>query len=211
MTVGEDYPMKNYPALWLIPAAILILSACTGPTNPLAEYNPVTPPTALTVPTPDPARASAYDADTVERGQYLVELLGCASCHTDGALLGRPSEGAHLSGSNIGIAYTNPLASANPGVVYPGNLTPDKATGLGDWSDDDIVAVLMRGEGRSGHRLLPVMPWTAYNRLHEKDAYAIAVYLHSLPAVKHEVPDNVTPGRKAGTPYVHVGLYYRKD
>jgi mono/diheme cytochrome c family protein len=170
----------------------------------LAGYEQVAP-TAVPE-APDPAE-SAYPADQVEHGRYLVDLLGCGNCHTDGALIGEPDAARLLAGSAVGIAWSNPMEVRNPGVVYPPNLTPHRATGIGDWSVWQIVAMLQSGVDSHGNRPLPVMPRAAYSKLSTEDATAVAMYLKSLPAIEHAVPDNVRPGRRARAPFVHFGVY----
>ncbi len=147
------------------------------------------------------------DDAVVQQGRYLVNLLGCASCHTDGALIGRPNPQLTLAGSSIGIAYTNPMANEFPGAVYPSNLTPDNDTGIGEWSISEIVALVRKGLNKHGRQTMTIMPWTSYGLLSDADAEAIARYLKSLPPVRHEVPRRVQPGNPARTPIVHVGLY----
>ena len=184
-------------------------TASTAPDDPLDNYEEVTPATVLD--TPGPVRTGTYNPEQVDRGKYMVELLGCPSCHTDGALAGVPNSRRFLAGSRTGIAYTNPLKNQNPGVLYPANLTPDKETGIGTWSDDDILRVLRTGVTPEGRHTLSVMPWTSYARLSDEDANAIVAYLRSLPPVHHQVPENVQPGQKAEEPYVHFGVYRSKQ
>jgi len=174
--------------------------------DPFADYEPVE--NALVVAAPAPAR----DADDpfVQRGRYLVNLLGCASCHTDGALLGAPEAARALAGSRVGIAISDPLRVRYPAVVYPPNLTPDPEHGIGGWSEGDIAQLLRQGMGRHGSRALPVMPWQSYARLQDDDALAIARYLKRLAPNPHRVPAQVREGEPAGAPYVHVGLYQRR-
>ena len=169
--------------------------------NPLGGMQEVTASKGLPVPT------AGADDTLAQRGEYLVGLLGCASCHTDGALIGQPDPGRALAGSNIGIAYTNPMGGRHPGVVYPANLTPDPDTGLGGWSEEEIVTLLRSGKGRHGRQTRPIMPWISYARLSDEDAQAIARYLMTIPPVRHRVPPAVAPGTPARTPLVHVGLY----
>lgn len=157
--------------------------------------------------TPAPESENVPAGADVTRGRYLVELLGCGVCHTDGALTGKPDSGRLFAGSGTGIAYTSPLDEKYPGVVFPANLTPDDETGIGRWKRDEIVELLRTGEDRAGRRHLPVMPWPVYNRLSASDANAIAAYLLSLTPVRHKVPDNVVPGRPSRAPYVHFGIY----
>ena len=164
----------------------------------------------MDAPAPDSSRAADVDGARAARGKYLVELLGCGSCHTDGALVGLPDEGKRLAGSHIGIAYSDPLRQPNPGIVYPSNLTPDKNTGLGTWSDEEIMRMITSGMDKHGRRKLPIMPWPAYTRLTDEDARAIIAYLHSLTPVENKVPDNVRPGTRATQPFVYFGVYRKR-
>ena len=189
-------------------AAATLLAGCSSTYNPLEDYDQKTPATQLEAPA---ARVNpSFPAETVERGKYLVELLGCGSCHTNGALVGTPNMAQLLAGSDTGIAYTNPLAVRNPGVVYPANLTPDVETGIGDWTVADIVRMLQTGFAKHSGQSLPIMPWPSYATVHPEDANAIAAYLLSLPPVKHKVPADVKPGQRATAPFVHFGVYQSK-
>ncbi len=189
-------------------AALGVLSltvACTTTTfNPLEEYEALEPATILEPPAPRTASEAA------ERGRYLVGILGCSTCHTDGALAGQPNPERRLAGSRTGIAYTSPLVDQRPGVVYPSNLTPDNETGIGNWSRTQLVQMIQTGVNRHGTRKLSVMPWPAYSRLADEDAQAIATYLLSLAPVSHQVPEPVWPGQRAKAPYVHFGTYRSK-
>jgi mono/diheme cytochrome c family protein len=155
---------------------------------------------------PAPSRALG-DADQVERGRYMTQLLGCVVCHTDGALFGEADMSRRLAGSRIGIAYSNPLVEENPGILYPKNLTPDPDTGIGKWRDDALVDFIRTGIDPSGRSHLPVMPWPSYARLTDEDAEAIVAYLKSLAPIRFKVPENVEPGQPAEAPYVHFGVY----
>lgn len=117
----------------------------------------------------------------VARGKYLVTIGSCTDCHTPGSFFGKPDMTRFLGGSDVGFAI--------PGVgVFVGpNLTPDKKTGLGTWTDAQIVAALTKGKTPSGRMLAPVMPWHAYAHLTKSDALAIVDYLKSLPPVSHQV------------------------
>lgn len=181
------------------------LAGCTTPYNPLDDYEQLTPAPVLDSPA---ARAEAeFSAEEIARGEYLVKLLGCGGCHTNGALVGTPVEGQLLAGSDVGIAWSNPLALRNPGVVYPANLTPDVETGLGAWSVPDVVRMIQTGVDNHSVQALPVMPWPSFAHIEEADAEAIAKYLLSLEPVNHRVPANVRPGQRAVAPFVHFGIY----
>ncbi|MGE0387790.1 MAG: cytochrome c [Gammaproteobacteria bacterium] len=190
------------PALVIALAAAL--AACAHQPNPLDQYEEVRP--DVNVVPPDNA-AAAQDPARVARGRYLVELLGCAVCHTDGALVGKPDPARTLAGSRIGIAYTNPLVNANPGVLYPPNLTPDTRTGLGRWSDEQVFRFIRTGLDPGGRRHLSVMPWPAFARMSEDDTRAIVAYLRTLAPIEHAVPAGVAEGTKAPAPFVHFGVY----
>ena len=198
-----------WQGLWF---ALMLIGCATTSTqsNSKGNLTEVDPETQLSAPPPGPV--SGDDASTVAHGRYLVELLGCGSCHTDGALIGAARLDRQLAGSQIGIAYSSPLEEDHPGVVYGANLTPDPETGIGEWSIDELVQMIRSGLDRHGHQQLPVMPWPVYSRLSDQDARAIATYLKSLEPVRHQVPDPVEPGQRARSPYIHFGVYtYEKD
>jgi len=189
----------------LLLTSVLLLNACSNTWNPLEDYEQLTPSTILE--SPEPAAQSNYPTERVEKGKYLTGLLGCGSCHTNGALVGMPRQDQLLSGSSTGIAWSNPMQKSNPGIVYPSNLTPDMETGIGSWSIAQIVNMVQAGIDNHGSRTLPVMPWPSYANINDEDANSIAIYLKSLPPVRHQVPQNVSPGRKAVAPFVHFGVY----
>lgn len=189
-------------ALTFLAVACLILSACNqAPSKTFVEQHPDT---LL------PAPASAANNDQHAHGRYLVTLLGCGSCHTDGALIGLANSQYLLAGSRTGIATSNPLVEANPGIVFPPNLTPDLETGLGHWSETDIVMMLKGGEDRHGIKQSGVMPWAAYAQLTDQDARAIARYLKSLAPVHNAVPKRVRPGQVSTAAHVYFGVYVKK-
>lgn len=158
--------------------------------------------TALTAPGPTEARDKR-----AERGEYLVNMLGCGRCHTEGYLVGDAPSGPHLAGSRVGIAYTGDEGTEHPGLVFAPNLTPDDETGLGRWSERDIVRALITGVGTDGHQRLPVMPWPNYGALSDDDLHAIARYLKKLPAVHHAVPARTLPADTVEHTYVRFGIY----
>ena len=126
----------------------------------------------------------------LDRGKYLVTLGGCNDCHTPGYFLGKPDFEHALSGSEVGFSIPG------LGVFVGRNLTPDKETGLGDWTSDQIVAAMTTGKRPDGRVLAPIMPWMAFSHLTPEDAQAIAAYLKSIPPVKHAVPGPFGPNDK---------------
>jgi mono/diheme cytochrome c family protein len=119
------------------------------------------------------AAAGAHiDGDLVSRGAYLAHLADCQACH-----LGR---GQSLSG---GRPITTPF-----GTIYAPNITPDKATGIGSYTDDEFVSALRQGIGRGGKHLYPAMPYTSYTLMTRDDVLAIKAYLMTLAPVHAETP-----------------------
>jgi len=129
---------------------------------------------------------AAADPQT-DRGKYLVSLGGCNDCHTPGYFLGKPDFSRALGGSEVGFELPG------LGVFHGPNLTPDKETGLGNWTPQEIVAAITKGERPDGRELAPIMPWKSFAVLTKDDALAIAAYLKSLPPVKNKVPGPFGP------------------
>lgn len=187
----------------------LIVSACASEPAfaPRADYEELHSATVLDAPEPAAGNFAPENRFRVERGKYLVELLGCGGCHTDGALEGAPQISKALAGSRTGIAYMNPFRNDRPGIVYPPNITPDIRTGIGGWSDEQIAIAIRAGQGRHLSRRIAVMPWQGYAKMTSDDINAVVAYLRSIKPVEHEVPDEVPPGARASEPYVYFGTY----
>ncbi len=126
--------------------------------------------------------ASWAGPSRIARGEYLATVSGCGDCHTPGYFFGKPDETKPLSGSEVGFEIPN------LGVFHGPNLTPDKETGLGRWSETEIVMALRTGVRPDGRELAPIMPWRNFARFNDEDARAIAAYLKSLKPVSNKVP-----------------------
>jgi len=131
-----------------------------------------------------------------KRGAYLARIMDCGGCHTPGALAGQPDEAKALAGSGIGFGIPS------VGVFYPPNLTPDRETGLGKWTDAQVIAALRTGTRPDGRMLAPIMPWRSYAALSDQDAKALAAYLKSLPPVRNATPAMVGPSETPAAPYL---------
>jgi mono/diheme cytochrome c family protein len=119
--------------------------------------------------------ASLAKASLVERGAYLARAADCEACHS----------------SQGGKNYAGGLAIRLPfGTLYSTNITPDKETGIGNYSDQDFLNAVHRGIRRDGARLYPAMPFTSYTYMTDADALAIKAYLFSLPPVVAAAPAN---------------------
>ncbi len=145
-------------------------------------------------------------ANSVERGEYLTNILGCGGCHTEGALLGNPT-GVWLAGSKIGVAYTEDVADQSPGIVFPSNLTSDPETGLGRWSAKEIKTFLRTGMDHYGKQATTVMPWPNYAVLSDRDLSDIARFLKQLAPVKKRIPETIAAGTPVQHPFVRIGVY----
>jgi mono/diheme cytochrome c family protein len=132
-------------------------------------------------------QAQAADRAQIERGKYLVTLGGCVDCHTPGYFFGKPDMTRMLGGSEVGFEIPG------LGVFHGPNLTPDNATGLGAWSEKEIVTAIQTGKRPDGRELAPIMPWRAFAELKRDDAQAIAAFLKSLPPVNNKVPGPFGP------------------
>ncbi|HZV98959.1 MAG TPA: c-type cytochrome [Methylophilaceae bacterium] len=126
----------------------------------------------------------------IERGKYLVTTAACAFCHTPVTAFGQ-SQKLALSG---GFKVIDPVC----GTVYSKNLTPDPDTGLGKWSDQEIVNAIKGGVSKGRERLLcsTIMPWQAYSQFSDDDMRAIVAYLRAIPPVHHQVPESTPPTGK---------------
>jgi mono/diheme cytochrome c family protein len=108
------------------------------------------------------------NADQIKRGEYLARAADCAVCHT--APGGAPYAG--------GLAIPLPF-----GTLYSTNITADKESGIGDYSDADFLNAVQRGIRKDGVRLYPAMPYPSYTYMTDADALAVKAYLFSRPAV----------------------------
>ena len=134
--------------------------------------------------------AKGADSAQVERGKYLVKFGGCNDCHTPGYFLGNPDTARFLGGSDVGFEVPG------LGTFVGRNLTPDKDTGLGNWTKEEIITAFQTGVRPDGRVLGPPMPWRSYAGLTQSDANAIADYLRSLPPVHQAIPGPFGPGEK---------------
>jgi mono/diheme cytochrome c family protein len=133
---------------------------------------------------------AAPQAKRLERGKYLTTICGCNDCHTPGTFFGAPDFSRQLSGSDLG--WQGPW-----GVSFARNLTPDRETGIGRWSEADITKAIRSGVRPDGSILLPPMPWQSFSAMSEEDAAAVAAFLKSLPPISHKSPDDIPPGQAA--------------
>jgi mono/diheme cytochrome c family protein len=111
---------------------------------------------------------AADDPGLVSRGEYLARAGDCVACHT--AAGGKPFAG--------GDAIHSPF-----GAIYAPNITPDKATGIGDWSEDDFYRAMHEGVGKHGEYLYPAFPYQWFTKITRDDVKAIKAYLDTVEPV----------------------------
>lgn len=156
----------------------------------------------------------ATEATAIERGAYLVRVIGCNDCHTpfkvgprgpepdmSRALTGHPSDlvmpppPSLPPGPWVWVGGATNTAFAGPwGVSFAANLTPDPETGLGKWTEEMFMATLRTGRHQGkGRPILPPMPWPFYKNLSDEDMRALFAYLQSLQPMRNRVPAPIDP------------------
>jgi mono/diheme cytochrome c family protein len=132
-------------------------------------------------------------AEKIARGKEISYSSGCQDCHTPGTFYGTTDTTRMLSGSELG--WEGPW-----GVTYPRNLTPDMETGIGSWSEEDIITAFRTGHRPDQTQIMPPMPWPQYAHMNDEDAHALAAFIKSLPPIHHKAPDKIPPGVKVTGP-----------
>jgi mono/diheme cytochrome c family protein len=124
--------------------------------------------------------------ERLARGRYLTDnLLNCFACHSEREWTKR--DVPVVAGMLGAGAPTFPIKDL-PGAVYPPNITPDKETGVGNWTDDQLARAIREGVSADGRALFPFMPYENYRYLSDEDLASVIVYLRSIPAVRQAVP-----------------------
>jgi hypothetical protein len=169
------------------------------------------------------AKTGATMENPVERGEYLVMVGGCNDCHTPKLqgpggqimldttriLSGHQHDAPYPTWSPQDLQKRHALTLSNPsftawagpwGVSFTANLTPDKETGLGEWTEEAFIQALRTGKHQGqpdGRDILPPMPWQPIGQMADSDLKAVWAYLRSLPPVRNQVQTPVPP---AGSP-----------
>lgn len=124
--------------------------------------------------------------ERIARGRYLVNHVSiCFDCHSERTMAyglpfkpGREGVGGFTWNREIGF----------PGIVAASNITPDRETGLGNWSDGEILRAIREGVDREGNALFPIMPYQHFRSMSDEDARAIVAYLRTLTPRRYEKP-----------------------
>ena len=124
--------------------------------------------------------ATGQNREQIARGKYIFGAAAGCACHT------APKEPLNSGGRK----YDGPF-----GTVYSSNITPDPTTGIGKWTDEQIITAIRSGRRPNGERLIPVHPYTVFNGMAEQDLKDVVAYLRSVPPV-----NKPTPAKKISVP-----------
>ncbi len=169
--------MKTVVRIVGVIGAVCLLAAASG----LAYL-------ALRKPDMRPASSEKIEATPARlaRGEYLARhVAGCLDCHSDGhfdrfsvpAKAGTLGQGGFAFDAKLGV----------PGVVQAQNITSDPETGLGNWTDGEILRAIREGVDRHGVALFPQMPYPSFRTMSDEDARSVVTYVRTLPAIRNSV------------------------
>lgn len=109
----------------------------------------------------------------IERGEYLAKIGDCIACHTD------------VKGGTPAFAGGLPLVTPF-GTFYSPNITPDKATGIGEWTEKDFIRAMKDGRNPKGRNYFPVFPYLYFSNMTDDDVRALYAYFMSIPSVEQK-------------------------
>jgi hypothetical protein len=122
-----------------------------------------------------PGWAGSPLPDLVAKGKYVFAAAGGGcGCHTEP---GKAATGLNAGGRRFDAPF---------GTVYATNITPDRETGIGAWTDDQIIAAIRLGRRPNGERIIPVHPFMAFNGMAEEDLRAVVAYLRTVPPIRRQ-------------------------
>ena len=127
----------------------------------------------------------------IQRGRYIVTALGnCAGCHSPNK---SPNDPEWLAGYLPGTPG-QPF-QIGEFQIYPSNITPDRETGIGRWTPQEVFNSLRHGRDKDGNTICPPMPWAYFRDQSDRDNWAIVAYLkEGIKPIRNQVPENTTPG-----------------
>jgi len=137
----------------------------------------------LSAPNPVAAASLPTHVADLQNGKTLYTVGGCVSCH-------RPSPAAIKAGANGELPSGGAPLNTPLGPVFPPNITPDKATGIGGWTQAAFVSAMQRGVSPNGGHYIPAFPYTSYARMKTEDVLDIFAYINSLAPVNSPRHDN---------------------
>ncbi len=171
--------LKAYKSLFFI--FIMFFMAAFGaaqaaPNQPAANEQPI--------PYPQVNYKSGFPIDQIKKGEYLAKAGDCIACHTN------------VTPNGFGPIFAGGLPFKTPfGTFFSQNITPDKETGIGSWTEAQFIRTMHYGVGVHGQNYFPVFPYGSFNAVTTDDLRAIRAYLMSIPAIKqpNKEPDASWP------------------
>jgi mono/diheme cytochrome c family protein len=125
----------------------------------------------------------------VARGKYLATNVAvCIHCHSQrdfSKYAGPVMPGTEGGG---GQKFDSSILSVIPGIIYSPNITPDSATGIGTWTDAELIRAITQGINKKGDTLFPLMPYASFNKMARNDILSIIAYLRTLKPISNQVP-----------------------
>jgi mono/diheme cytochrome c family protein len=193
--------MKN---LLILCSAILVISSCKSEEKQKSKV-------VVETKEAEVREEKAPDAPDLllARGEYLAGLMGCEHCHTPFGAAGPDQSKRFAGGLEIPEAF---------GTWRSPNITQDKETGIGSWTDEQIIASIRRGKRADGEQLFPIMPYLFYNLMSDEDAKALVVYIRTgdpvankvervldlkLPKIPAPAPSGASPDKSNPVAYGH--------
>lgn len=130
-----------------------------------------------TYPVPDTTGKTREQIQQIQRGEYLAKAGDCIACHTNSL--------------KEGVAFAGGLPMQTPfGTIYSPNITPDKETGIGNWTDEQFITAMHKGISPGGKPYYPAFPYLYFSKVSVEDIKAIKAYLDSTPPIRQTAPEN---------------------
>lgn len=166
--------------------ALALVAGCGGKRKEEGKEPPVTQPAGSGSAGSGSAGSATVEAPKVDeklvaRGEYLASLLGCPFCHMPMGANGPDFARAWAGGMEVPEKF---------GTWRAPNITQSKSTGIGNWTDEQIIASIREGKRPDGSGLYPIMPYMNYNRMTDDDAKALVAFLRTIKPIENQVAPN---------------------
>ncbi len=164
------------PAILIIAITAVFFNACVSTTD-----------------TSESIQADKINEDSLQqvvaRGEYLsVHVAACIHCHSQRDFTKYSGPVVPGTEGGGGQKFDHSEFDAMPGTIYSKNITPDSATGIGTWSDGEIIRAITQGINKNGDTLFPLMPYANFNRMSKSDLLSIVAYIKTLKPINNKVP-----------------------
>jgi mono/diheme cytochrome c family protein len=121
----------------------------------------------------------------IKRGEYLAHVASCVDCHSQRDLT--KYGGPVIPGTEGGGGFAFTPGFGLPGTLYGKNITPDAETGIGSWTDGEVLRAMTQGINKNGDTLFPLMPYATFNRMPKEDLLNIISYIRTLKPIKNKI------------------------